>query len=76
MTFDRRFGYALIFTIVLETAGALLWAGRAAARLDEVEQRITLQEPVAERLARLEVRADDAKAALDRIERRLDRDRR
>jgi len=72
MKFDNRIGIALIATIVLETAGALMWAGRAAARLDEVEQRLALQQPVAERLARLEVRADDARAALERIERRLD----
>lgn len=72
MKFDNRFGVALVVTIFLETAGALIWAGRAAARLDEVEQRLALQQPVAERLARLEVRADDARAALERIERRLD----
>jgi primosomal protein N'' len=72
MKFDNRFGIALVVALVLETAGALMWAGRAAARLDEVEQRLALQQPVAERLARLEVRADDARAALERIERRLE----
>ena len=72
MKFDNRFGWALVFALALETAGAFVWAGRAAARLDEVERRLTLQQPVAERLARLEVRADQANAALDRIERRLD----
>lgn len=72
MKLDNRLGLALVVTLFLETAGALIWAGRAAARLDEVEQRLALQQPVAERLARLEVRADDARAALERIERRLD----
>lgn len=76
MTFDNRLGYALIFTIVLETAGAFIWAGRASARLEDVERRVALQQPVAERLARLEVRADDARASLERIERRLDGGRR
>jgi type VI protein secretion system component VasK len=75
MTFDHRFGWALVLTIVLQTAGGLIWAGRAAARLDQVEQRLALQQPVAERLARLEVRADEANAALERIERRLDSQR-
>lgn len=73
MKFDNRVTVAVILAIVLETGGAFVWAGRAAARLDEVERRIALQQPVAERLARLEVRADEAHASLDRIERRLDR---
>jgi alkylation response protein AidB-like acyl-CoA dehydrogenase len=72
MKFDNRFGWALVLALVLQTAGGLIWAGRAAARLEEVEQRLHEQQPVAERLARLEVRADDARAALERIERRLD----
>ena len=75
MKFDNRLGFALIFTIVVETAGAFIWAGAAAARLDEVERRIEDQRPVSERLARLEVRAEETHAALDRIERRLDRRR-
>ena len=73
MKFDNRVTIAVILAIALETAGAFIWAGRAAARLDEVERRLSLQQPVAERLARLEVRADEAHASLDRIERRLDR---
>ena len=73
MKFDNRVTLAVILAIVLETAGAFVWAGRAAARLDEVERRLALQQPVAERLARLEVRADQAHASLDRIERRLDK---
>ena len=72
MIFDRRFGLALVVTVLLQTAGALIWAGRAAERLDAVEQRLALQQPLAERLARLEVHADDARASLDRIERRLE----
>lgn len=72
MKFDNRLGLALAFAVLVQMAASFVSAGRAAARLDEVEQRLELQEPVAERLARLEVRADDARAALERIERRLD----
>jgi alkylation response protein AidB-like acyl-CoA dehydrogenase len=75
MTFDRRFGLALVFAIAVQTAGAFLWAGAAAARLEEVERRIEDQRSVSERLARLEVRAEETRAALDRIEQRLDRRR-
>ncbi|KAF0176779.1 MAG: hypothetical protein IV086_12615 [Hyphomonadaceae bacterium] len=75
MKVDNRIGIALIFTIALETAGAFIWAGAAAARLEEVERRIEDQRPVSERLARLEVRAEETHAALDRIERRLEKRR-
>jgi phage head maturation protease len=35
MKFDARITFALIAALFFETAGALVWAGRAAARLDE-----------------------------------------
>lgn len=75
MKFDNRLGLALIFAFVVQTGGAFLWAGAAAARLEEVERRIDDQRPVSERLARLEVRAEESRAALDRIERRLEKRR-
>lgn len=73
MKFDARVTYALILALVLETAGALIWAGRAAARLDEVERAVATQPEVAERLARLEEQISEARRSLTRIERRLDR---
>lgn len=72
MKFDARITFALIAALLLETAGALLWAGRAAARLDEVERAVSVQPEVAERLARLEEQVAEARRALARIERRLE----
>lgn len=72
MTIDPRITLALILALLLETAGGLIWAGRAAARLDEVERAVALQPEVAERLARLEEQVADARRALARIERRLE----
>lgn len=72
MKFDPRVTYALVLALFLETAGGLIWAGRAAARLDEVERAIATQPEVAERLARLEEQLGEARRALARIERRLD----
>jgi hypothetical protein len=72
MKIDPRITLALILALFLETAGGLLWAGRAAARLDEVERAIATQPEVAERLARLEEQVADARRALTRIENRLD----
>lgn len=73
MKFDPRITYALILALVLETAGALMWTGRAAARLDELESAVATQPEVAVRLARLEEQVADARRSLSRIEQRLDR---
>lgn len=72
MKIDPRITLALIAALFLETAGGLIWAGRAAARLDEVERAVATQPEVAERLARLEEQVAEARRALARIERRLD----
>lgn len=72
MKFDARITFALLLALFLETAGALIWAGRAAARLDEVERAVATPPEVAERLARLEEQVAQARAALARIERRMD----
>jgi hypothetical protein len=69
---DPRITFALIFALFLETAGGLIWAGRAAARLEEVERAVATQPEVAERLARLEEQMADARRSLARIEQRLD----
>lgn len=73
MKFDPRVTYALVLALFLETAGGLIWAGRAAARLDEMERAVATQPEVAERLARLEEQVAQARASLARIEQRMDR---
>lgn len=72
---DRQVSVALIVAVALQAAAALMWAGRASARIDEMQSRLNAQAPVAERLARLEEQASAARAALDRIEAKLERDR-
>lgn len=67
---DKRITLALLFAIVIETAGALLWTGRAAARLDELEQRQAAESDVAERLARIETEIADIRRTLESIDRR------
>jgi hypothetical protein len=69
---DPRITFALILALFLETAGGLIWAGRAAARLEEVERAVATQPEVAERLARLEEQVLEARRSLARIEARLD----
>ncbi len=72
---DRQVSVALIVAVALQAAAALMWAGRASARIDEMQSRLNAQAPVAERLARLEEQASASRAALDRIEAKLERDR-
>jgi hypothetical protein len=72
LAIDPRITFALIFALFLETAGGLMWAGRAAARLEEVERAVATQPEVAERLARLEEQVAEARRSLARIEQRLE----
>jgi hypothetical protein len=73
MKLDLRVAAALLSALALQTASALIWAGGASARLNELEARVQAQQPVAERIARLETQMTLAQQSLDRIERRLDR---
>jgi alkylation response protein AidB-like acyl-CoA dehydrogenase len=68
----RRIPVALISALVVQTLGGLVWAGGAAARIGTLEERVGEQRLVAERLARLEAQGEATRAAVDRIERRLE----
>jgi hypothetical protein len=70
---DRQVSLGLLVAVALQAAAALMWAGRASARIDDLRQRLDAQAPVAERLARLETQADATRASLARIESKLDR---
>jgi len=73
--FDRQVSIGLVVTVFLQAAAALMWAGRASARIDDMQRRVEAQAPVAERLARLEEQAAGARQSLDRIEAKLERSR-
>lgn len=73
---DEWFSGGVVTAIILQTAAALMWTGRAGARLEGVERRLEQQAGVAERLARLEEQAIATRAALGRIEHKLDEERR
>ena len=74
MKFDARITYGLLLALFLQAAGAFVWAGKASARLEDVETRVAETRDASERLARLEEQMAQARAALARIERKLDRD--
>jgi len=69
---DRTITFGLIFAVLVQTAGALLWAGAAEARLASLEIVAAHDLPITERLVRLEEQMIGAQQSLNRIERRLD----
>ncbi|CAN5320622.1 hypothetical protein BH10PSE1_BH10PSE1_00940 [soil metagenome] len=68
----RRVPLALVVALIVQTIGGLVWAGGAAARISTLEDRVGEQRLVAERLARLEEQGVATRAAVERIERRLE----
>ena len=68
----KKIPVALITALLVQTIGGLVWAGGAAARIATLEQRVGEQRLVAERLARVEAQGEAVRAAVDRIERRLE----
>ena len=68
----KRMAVALAVALAVQTVGGLVWAGGAAARISALEGRVGEQRLVAERLARGEAQGEAVRAAVDRIERRLE----
>ena len=68
----KRIPVALIVALLVQTIGGLIWAGGAAARISTLEDRVGEQRLVAERLARLEEQGAATRAAVERMERRLE----
>jgi hypothetical protein len=71
----RQISLGLLLALIVQTSGALLWAGRTAERIDQLEVRLEAQADVVERLARLEEQAAASRTVLARIEVKLDRER-
>ena len=71
---DRQITAGVLLAICLQTGGVLIWAGREANRIEVIEQRLDRQSNVAERLTRLEEQVFAARATLERMEHKLDRE--
>lgn len=69
---DRQVTLAVIVTIAIQAGGGLLWAGRASARIDDLQRRVEGQSEMSERLARLEEQVSATRLTLERVERRLE----
>jgi hypothetical protein len=73
-TSDFRLTLAILLTLVLQAIAALLWVGAAAQRLDNLEAEIKLQQPILERMARIEAQVAAVGSSLDRIENYIDQE--
>ena len=72
---DRKLPAALVAAFLLQTAGALFWAGSAAERIAALERTVTGDQAAIERVAVLEEDMRAMKETLERIETKLDRGR-
>jgi hypothetical protein len=69
---DRKIPAALVAAFLLQTAGALFWAGSAAERIADLERVVARDQSAIERVAVLEEQVAAIKDALARIENKLD----
>jgi hypothetical protein len=70
---EKKLPAALVAAFLLQTAGALFWAGSAAERITVLERTLASDQAAIERVAVLEEQVASMKAALERIETKLDR---
>jgi len=72
MEIEKKVTISLIMAILIQTGGALVWAGAAAERISNVEAELKERKSVSERLVRVEAQLEDVRAQLGRIERRVE----
>ncbi|MEJ0027331.1 MAG: hypothetical protein WDN01_15000 [Rhizomicrobium sp.] len=70
---EKKLPAALVAAFLLQTAGALFWAGSAAERIADLERTLAHDQAAIERVAVLEAQLSDIRAALGRIETKLDK---
>jgi hypothetical protein len=70
---EKKLPAALVAAFLLQTAGALFWAGSAAERIADLERAQAREQSAIERVAVLEAQTADIRATLARIENKLDR---
>ena len=68
---ERTVTLGLIVTVIVQTAGALIWAGAAESRISGLEHEMNVRWGISQRLARLEGETAIVREQLQRIEDRL-----
>jgi hypothetical protein len=69
---EKRLPAALVAAFLLQTAGALFWAGSAAERIADLERTQHGDQAAIGQVAVLEEQVRAIRASLDRIENKLD----
>ena len=69
----RKLPAALVAAFLLQTAGALFWAGSAANRIATLERTVQSEQAAIAQVAVLEEQVREMKEQLSRIEGKLDR---
>ena len=69
---EFRISIAVGAAFAVQTALALIWAGGAAERIDQLERRMDRGQEIIVRTARLEEQVQSVKTTLIRIERKID----
>jgi hypothetical protein len=72
MEIEKKVTVGLIVAILVQTGGALVWAGAAAERIANVEAGLEDRKSVSERLVRVEAQLEGVSGQLNRIERRME----
>jgi phage shock protein A len=69
---EKRFPAALVAAFLLQTAGALFWAGSAAERIADLERTVASDQAAIQKVAVIEEQVRAIRESLDRIEDKLD----
>jgi hypothetical protein len=72
MTRERKFNIAVLLALAVQAATVFMWAGASSQKLEVLEEEMSRQRSVGERLARIEAQLSFIDAHLDRIEEKLD----
>ena len=71
---EKKVPAALVAAFLLQSAGAIYWAGSAANRIAVLEQTQTRNQTTIDRVAVMQEQIAEMKQQLTRIESKLDRD--
>jgi phage shock protein A len=69
---EKRVPAALVAAFLLQSAGALFWAGSAAERIADLERTVSSDQAAIQKVAVIEEQVRAIKESLDRIEVKID----
>lgn len=73
VVWDRTINLPFLFTVGAAIFAAVAWTSAVNSRLDRLEERTRSLPEIEVKIARMDERGEGSKAALSRIEQRLDR---